>query len=98
MNAPMPHEASETRNNEARNLRAEKENSMVHDVTFRLPERQVGNADIEIAVREDGDLLGTLGISKGALLWMPANKRKGFTLEWTTFDRLAREHGRKTAR
>ena len=71
---------------------------MVHDVTLRLPERQVGNADIEIAVREDGDLLGTLGISKGALLWMPANKRKGFTLEWTTFDRLAREYGRKTSR
>ena len=39
---------------------------MVHDVTFRLPERQVGNADIEIAVREDGDLLGTLGVSKEA--------------------------------
>ncbi|MDE3094453.1 MAG: hypothetical protein KGK07_00445 [Chloroflexota bacterium] len=68
---------------------------MAHDVTFRIPERRVGNSDIEIAVREDGDLLGTLGISKGALLWMPANKRRGFVLEWAAFDRLAREHGRR---
>jgi hypothetical protein len=70
---------------------------MAHDVTFKIPERRVGNADIEIAVREDGDLLGTLGISKGALLWMPANKRRGYVLGWATFDRLAREHGRKAA-
>ena len=71
---------------------------MAHDVTFRMPERTVGNADIEIAVREDGDLLGTLGISKGGLLWVPANKRIGYTLEWGMFDRLAREHGRRHAR
>ncbi len=86
------------RDNEARNVRAAKDRRMVHDVTFKLPERQVGNSDIEIAVREDGDLLGTLGISKGAMLWMPANKRIGYMLEWSTFDRLAREHGRRHTR
>jgi hypothetical protein len=68
---------------------------MAHDVTFKIPERRVGNADIEIAVREDGELLGTLGISKGALLWTPANRRRGFVLEWAAFDRLAQEHGRR---
>ncbi len=47
---------------------------MAHDVTFRIPERRVGNRDTEIAVREDGDLPGTLGDQQGCAALDPRDQ------------------------
>ena len=66
-----------------------------HSVTFTLPERRLGNSDIEFIVRSDDVRLGTLKVSKGALVWSPANKKRGYELGWTDFDRVMQERGRR---
>jgi hypothetical protein len=66
-----------------------------HDVSFTLPERQLGRADIEFKVKRDGRAFGRLRVSEGSLVWVPADKTLGFKLSWVDFDRLAQEHGEK---
>jgi len=66
-----------------------------HDVRFTIPERRLGNADIEFAVYSDDERLGLLKVSKGAIVWRHANKKLGHTLDWTAFDRVMRAEGRR---
>jgi hypothetical protein len=66
-----------------------------HDVRFTIPERKLGRTDIEFVVHEDDLRLGLLKVSKGALVWRPANKKLGFVMDWSLLDRLMREHGRR---
>ncbi len=66
-----------------------------HDVRFTIPERGLGNADIEFAVYSDGERLGLLKISKGAVVWRHANKKLGRVMDWGAFDRLMQEEGRR---
>lgn len=66
-----------------------------HDVRFTIPERTLGNADIEFAVYSDEERLGVLKVSKGALVWRPANKKLGYVVGWGAFDRIMRENGRR---
>ena len=66
-----------------------------HDVRFNIPERKLGNSDIEFTVYSDDARLGVLKISKGALVWRSANKKRGHIVAWDAFDRLAREYGRR---
>ena len=64
-----------------------------HDVSFTIPERPVGNADIEFRVKRDGKAVGTLRVSKGTLVWLPKHARKGFKLNWLQFSQLMEQHG-----
>jgi len=64
-----------------------------YEATIRVPERPVGNNDIVFKIRKDDDILGRLKVSKGAVVWLPGKKRKGFRLNWDQFARLAEEHG-----
>jgi hypothetical protein len=66
---------------------------MAYDVTFTIPERVLGRADIEFKVRHDDAPLGTLKVSNGSAVWVPANKRYGFRMGWKQFDDLMRQHG-----
>ncbi|MDP9237162.1 MAG: hypothetical protein M3P30_07150 [Chloroflexota bacterium] len=66
-----------------------------HDVRFTIPERRLGNADIEFAVYTDGERLGLLKVSKGAVVWRHANKKRGHVMDWTTFDRMMQSEGRR---
>lgn len=66
-----------------------------HDVRFTIPERTLGNADIEFTVYSDDERLGLLEVSKGALVWRPANKKRPYVLGWAAFDRVMREQGRR---
>jgi hypothetical protein len=67
---------------------------MAHEVSFEIPERRLGKADIEFKVRRDGAILGTLKISKGALVWAPGHKKLGYKLGWTKFDELMQRRGK----
>ena len=69
-----------------------------HDVRFTIPERKLGNADIEFAVYSDDERLGQLSISKGAVVWRHANAKRGHLMSWSTFDRVMREQGRREPR
>jgi hypothetical protein len=42
-----------------------------HDVSFSIPERSLGKADVEFVVKADGAVFGTLAVSNGTLVWFP---------------------------
>lgn len=68
---------------------------MAHKVTFSLPERELGHADIEFLVRREGSVIGKLLVSKGAIVWRKKWKSKrGKKLGWARFHELMQEHGR----
>jgi hypothetical protein len=64
-----------------------------HDVSFTIPERALGKADIEFKIKRNGSAFGRLRVSEGSLVWVPANKTYGYRLGWATFDDLAEKHG-----
>jgi len=66
-----------------------------HDVRFTIPERTLGNSDIEFAVYSDDERLGVLKVSKGGIVWRHANKRLGFVMDWDVFDRTLVREGRR---
>lgn len=68
---------------------------MAHDVKFSIPSCPVGVADIGFTVRRNGRKFGELRISKGTVVWMPADASYGRRLSWLQIDRLARDHGKK---
>lgn len=68
---------------------------MKHDLSIKLPKSPIGVSDLEIVVRGDEDIIGTLAISKGAIEWKPRKGKKPYTLSWSTFDRMMQERGRK---
>lgn len=61
----------------------------VHDVTIDLPTRELGKTDVHFVVRQDGDILGKLEVSRGAIVWYPKNKTLGHKLTWTDLDKIA---------
>ncbi len=61
---------------------------MKHEVKFSIPERDLGNADIEFAVSGDGSRIGTLQISRGAIVWFPSGNSYGHKISWKEFDRM----------
>ncbi len=68
---------------------------MAYKVRFTLPERELGNADVSFWASEDGRLVGELLISKGAVEWRPRDSQHSYKLNWTRFDQVAREAGRR---
>jgi hypothetical protein len=68
-----------------------------HHVSFTIPERDLGKADIEFAVYRDGAKFGTLKVSKGAVVWVVKDHTYGFHLSWKDFDKVMRENGKKGA-
>jgi hypothetical protein len=68
---------------------------MAHKVTFSLPERELGHADVEFLVRGNGSVIGKLLVSKGAIVWRKKWKSKrGKKLGWARFHELMQENGR----
>jgi hypothetical protein len=71
---------------------------MAHQVRFHIPERELGNADIEFRVRKGKrkkGLIGTLKISQGAVVWSPGYSQRGFKIGWSTLAKLISKHGRR---
>jgi hypothetical protein len=69
---------------------------MAHQVRFHIPEREVGKADIEFRVKKGKrkkDLIGTLKVSRGAVVWTPGYAQKGYRLGWSRFAQLMSEQG-----
>ena len=64
-----------------------------HDIKMTIPAKTVYNKDAEVDVQSNGDMLGTLRISKGTIEWRPKNYTYGFHMNWEKFDRIMREEG-----
>jgi hypothetical protein len=75
---------------------------MAYDVKFTVPERPLGKTGISFVVRtaEDGkdSILGTLKISKAALVWFPENATNGHKIRWERFDKMAKTFPGKESR
>ena len=66
-----------------------------HKVTFKIPYRELGRADIKFKVyaqevlsrRTDEQLIGTLLVSHGAIEWRSRKKQHKVKLSWADFDK-----------
>ncbi len=66
-----------------------------HDVAFEIPKRFLGKADVNFRVRRDGELLGTLAVSNGSIVWFPRKTKWGLKMGWGKFDDFMKEHARR---
>ncbi len=64
-----------------------------HDVKFSVPPRPIAHSDIRFTVDEDDERFGELRVSKGNVVWTPANKKYGFRLTWKQLSAVAQERG-----
>ena len=62
-----------------------------HDVSFNIPQRALGKADVEFQVKRDGAILGTLTVSNGSIVWFPKGTTYGIKKSWAQFDRLMQQ-------
>lgn len=65
---------------------------MAHNVYFTIPNRELERSDVEFEVYVNKDKMGTLTVSKGTIVWFPANTTYGHRLGWAKFDKLMQEH------
>jgi hypothetical protein len=67
-----------------------------HDVQIReVPSLKIGNSDIVFDVRLGEDLLGSLCVSRGHVVWRPANNTYGYWMNWTDFGKAAIANGKR---
>ena len=58
---------------------------MARDVWFSVPSRTLGRSDVEFQVWTDGEMHGTLKVSKGSLVWFPSKTQYGYRMGWGKF-------------
>jgi hypothetical protein len=74
-------------------------NMAEHMVKVKLPSRvEVLSKDLEVEVRSNGRLVGTLKISKGSLDWRDAADQYSRVLRWQKFADIAVREGKKKRR
>jgi len=66
-----------------------------HDVKFDVPLRPLGNVDVRFVVDSDGDKLGVLHVSRGAVVWIGKGKKFGRRLDWQKLADVFEEYGTK---
>ena len=59
-----------------------------HSVTVDLPPRPIARSDAKFHVKANGRKLGTLAVSKGAVVWFPFNSPYGCKLGWEKFNEM----------
>ena len=59
-----------------------------HDVSFSIPERALGKADVKFLIKSDGAVLGTLAISNGSMVWFPKGATYGLKVGWKKFNEM----------
>jgi hypothetical protein len=73
-----------------------------HRVTITLPELELGKSDIRFRVKRSSFVLGTLLLSKGAVVWrpkwQPGRGLGGKRLGWKDFNKLMCERGKPELR
>jgi hypothetical protein len=62
-----------------------------HKVDFQVPWRPIGREDVVFSVEQDGEKLGELKVSKGAVVWRPRHGKRSYRADWTRLDHLMRQ-------
>ena len=57
-----------------------------HTISLELPQAEVINKDAIITIRGDGQIIGTLTISRGSIEWYSNHWKKPTRLTWSRFD------------
>ena len=60
----------------------------VDDVSFDVPQRPLGKADVTFKVKADGQMMGTLTVSNGSIVWFPRGTSYGWKMGWRRFNRM----------
>jgi hypothetical protein len=70
---------------------------MAHEIMFTLPNQPLGKVDAQFTIKKDGQVLGTLKISKGTIDWTPRDHAHDnpFRMSWSKFDGIMRDQSRK---
>ncbi len=63
-----------------------------HDVSFSIPERSLGKADVEFVIKRDGAILGTLAVSNGSVVWFP---KRNYLRMQNELEKVSHDHGRQ---
>lgn len=63
-----------------------------HDVSFSIPPRALGKADVKFHVKRDGAAHGTLEVSYGSVVWFPKGTTHGLKVSWVKFERIMRDN------
>lgn len=58
-----------------------------------LPFLELKNSDFVFEIRQNEQLLGCLNVSKGHVVWRPANYSYGYWLNWYDFGEVLKEKG-----
>jgi hypothetical protein len=69
---------------------------MSHKVSFAVPKRELGRADLRFDVSQEDGKLGTLAVSKGAVVWFPKDHSYGYKINWTDVDRIFSSQGTRS--
>ena len=64
-----------------------------HDVSFTVPERPLGKADVVFQIKRGGKVLGRLKVSNGTIVWVQKDKTYGFKMNWQDFDEIMVKKG-----
>jgi hypothetical protein len=64
---------------------------MAHEVQFKVPSRKLGKSDVIFVVKDEAGVLGTLKVSKGAVVWYPKKTSYGYKADWDRFHKVAQE-------
>ena len=57
-------------------------------VKFVVPESDLGNVDIKLLPRWNGELLGTFLVSRGGIAWKSPEAKRPVRLNWEQFAKL----------
>lgn len=67
-----------------------------HEVQIReVPSLKLGNSDMVFDIRLGNDLLGSLCVSRGRVVWRPAGNIYGYWLNWSDFGNALVNKGRR---
>lgn len=69
---------------------------MAHDVEFSIPTQNLGKSDVEFVVRKDEELLGTLQVSNGSIVWFDPKTVYGHKITWSKLAMLIKENATET--
>ena len=63
-----------------------------HNISFSLPELQMGKVDAHFYIYRDHERLGRITISKGGLDYYARSKKKPIKISWSKFDELVKNY------
>lgn len=69
-----------------------------HDVSFSIPSRSLGKADVKFQVKRDGAAHGTLEVSNGSMVWFSKGTTYGLKVSWVKFEKIMRENATRFER